>query len=136
MMAMHILSTPLDIFPSVSTIDVAIPVGAPLTFTFNISDITINESAQLTFTPLFHTPLTHPEQVSYKTELNRITVSYLRATPSLTGEYILCREPPINTSARRKRGGELQVENSPQVCGDIVTINITGTFIYLDFNRV
>lgn len=112
-----------------SPIDRTTPVGAEVTFNFNISGVVINESSLLTFTPLLHTPLTQPHQISYKTELNRVTVSYLSAAPSLTGEYVLCLEAPPYSKRRRRRGGEPVLENRHQICGDTVAINVTSTFL-------
>lgn len=110
-------------------IDTTTPVGAEVTFHFNISGVVINESSPLTLTPLLHTPLTQPNQISYNTKLNRVTVSYLRATSSLTGEYVLCLEAPPHSKRRSRRGGEPVFENEQQICGDIVAINIISMFL-------
>ena len=103
----------------------AAPLGAPVVIVFNISSEDsnpINESTQLTFVPLFHSPLTQPSSISYDGESNTVMVVYNHAAPSLNGSYVLCRESLINSSNDIR---ELLSERL-QLCSEQVIISVTG----------
>ena len=118
----------------VAAVDGTTPLGAPIDLVFNINDGdsgSVNESTSLTFIALLHTPLTQPSQIFYDDGLNRVIVTYDHATPSLIGEYIVCREAPVSTTGRRKRGSLLPGVGSPQLCSDVIVINVTSMFVSL-----
>ena len=130
---LYLFHISLDIFPLTSiNADVTLPVGAPISLVFNVDDqhlASINESTQLTFVALRHTPLTQPTEIVYEAGSNSatVTVSYLHAAPSLTGTYVLCFEIPA-AAAKRKRRGSLPLETQIQhLCSDLVVIIVTGT---------
>lgn len=125
----------------------SIPIGASIELRFNYTliDSTLNNYVLM---PIYHTPLQVPE-VAYEPEPNWVRVTYNRASPSLTGEYVLCRinvnlpDPDSETRKRdvgrpgpdselskREVGGPgpgVTDNNDPlSECGERVVLNVYG----------
>ena len=122
---MHTYFNSADVFPLESGVDSTTPLGDPITFTFTVNGGEFPLITQFTFIALLHTPAIQPNQISYDTESNLVTVAYVYADPSLTGEYVLCAEAPPPPS-KRKRRGVSSVPERPQLCSGRVAINVTG----------
>lgn len=105
----------------------SIPIGASIELKFRFSIVDSNSNYQA-LVPLNHTPLQVPTINSINEEMD-IRVSYSHASPSLTGEYILCRGMIGNSigNSRKKR----VVFNTDQPmdtleCGERISISVYG----------
>ena len=87
------------------------PIGAAIDLEFNQTDIIIDGSGDQTttyvFVPELHVPLQQP-RFAYSRELS-VNVQYSFASPSLTGDYVLCSQ-----------------SDTPYICGGRITLSITS----------
>ena len=98
----------VDVYNAGDVSTLQYPLGAPISIILEIFADSLVTTPEYTFLPLYHTPL---QQANFFTSgLVTVAVSYMHASPSLTGTYILCR-----------------IESQdPALCGGKITINVTG----------
>ena len=91
------------------------PIGAPISLLFTHTDDPLDGSGDLTigftFLPDSHTPLQQPHVgITLDSQGISARVEYSSASPSLTGDYVLCCR---------------QIDQ-PQLCGGRISLTVTG----------
>lgn len=105
----------------------AIPLGAPIRLQFSFSS---SQNGELFFLPLYHTPFQQPV-IDESRETRAVNVAYTSASPSLTGEYILCKAGFFRSRRRRNVAG---AQYDFVDCSDRITFSIVSKlslFTYL-----
>ncbi len=109
----------MSLIPSLNTPNLsAIPLGASTILQFQFS---LFRSGQLFFLPLYHTPLQQP-QFFDNSDTGVVTVTYINASPSLSGAYVLCKVGFFPSKRRRKNAAGTLYDFI--VCSDKVTLDV------------
>lgn len=98
-----------------------IPLGAPILMQFSFA---LPRNGELFFLPLYHTPLQQPTiDQNLETQSQSVSVAYTNASPSLNGEYILCKAGFLRTRKRRNVAG---TQYDFVDCSDRVTFGVVS----------
>ncbi len=103
-----------------------IPLGASILLQFYFS-LSLSQNGELFLLPLYHTPLQVPT-INDNLETGRVSIAYTNASPSLTGEYILCKAGFLSSRKKRNVAGS---QYDFVDCSDKITLGVFSKLLLL-----